>query len=360
MRSLSLRPATLDPTAPPITVNDDEMLAVNQKLKELGIEQTIQLPQICVIGDQSTGKSSLIEALSMIKVPRDSACCTRCPLEVNLTKSGDESQPWACKASLTQNCDLDQSANPAPSAKRLIGAWTKTERDEIVPFVQCYDNEDVRDYILRAQAAILNPHYDSNIFISGPLTKQYHVKFSPNAVRLDITQHELLNLSFVDLPGIVALQSEKYLVKLVDNLVSHYARSPRSINLSAVPTTNDCENSKAMSKILDLEAEGRTLAAMTKPDLYPLQNPIDGVLAKLDGKGKPPMAHGYHLVLMEPDDTLCHAAARQREAEYFNKNERWATLVPAYKERLGVLKLSQRLSIILQKQLVSACLPLSG
>jgi GTP-binding protein EngB required for normal cell division len=51
------------------------MINCNQKLKELGIENTIQLPQICVIGDQSAGKSSLIQALSEIKVPRAAGHC---------------------------------------------------------------------------------------------------------------------------------------------------------------------------------------------------------------------------------------------------------------------------------------------
>jgi GTP-binding protein EngB required for normal cell division len=349
MKSFPLRPATPDPTTTHIIVNDQEMISINQKLKKLGIEQTIQLPQICVIGDQSTGKSSLIEALSMIKVPRDAACCTRCPLEVNLIKPDDDSRPWVCKISLIQKYDLDQSAKPVPTAKRPLGAWTELTRAENIPFVETDVKEDVRDLILRAQAAILNPHLEPATFISGPLNKRYNVKFSPNAVRLDIVQHDLPSLSFVDLPGIVAVQSEKYLVELVDNLVSHYARSQRSINLLTVPMTNDYENSKAMSKILDLEAEGRTLAVMTKPDLYPMQSPLNGVLAKLDGKGNPPMDHGYHVVMMSPDDTLSHAAARQMEAEYFGKNERWATLGPAYKERLGVLKLSKKLSTVLQE-----------
>ena len=47
-------------------------------LRQHGIERmNIPLPKICVVGDQSTGKSSLIEALSEIKVPRGENTCTR-------------------------------------------------------------------------------------------------------------------------------------------------------------------------------------------------------------------------------------------------------------------------------------------
>jgi GTP-binding protein EngB required for normal cell division len=67
-----------------------------QDLRHIGIEDTrIALPKICVIGDQSTGKSSLIEGLSEIKMPRSAGTCTRCPIEINLTES-EPGQEWDC------------------------------------------------------------------------------------------------------------------------------------------------------------------------------------------------------------------------------------------------------------------------
>lgn len=231
MTSLSLRQATPGPILPPFVVEDEEMISVNRKLKELGIEQTIELPQICVIGDQSTGKSSLIEALSMIKVPRAAGCCTHCPLEVNLIKAEDRSQAWNCKVSLLQKYEFDRTTPARATKNRPMGAWKELARSEATFFGDTGFKEDVCDLILRAQAAILNPNLKPATFVTQPLSAKYEVKFSPNAVRLDIIQHELPSLSFVDLPGIVTHQSEKYLVTLVDNLVSQYARSERSINL---------------------------------------------------------------------------------------------------------------------------------
>jgi hypothetical protein len=38
-------------------------------LRDCGTEEIIKLPKIAVIGNQSAGKSSLIEAISQIKVP---------------------------------------------------------------------------------------------------------------------------------------------------------------------------------------------------------------------------------------------------------------------------------------------------
>lgn len=66
-----------------ISQNMREMVKKIQDLRHLGIENhSLPLPKIVVVGDQSVGKSSLIEGMSEIKVPRSGGCCTRCPLEI--------------------------------------------------------------------------------------------------------------------------------------------------------------------------------------------------------------------------------------------------------------------------------------
>ncbi len=44
------------------------------------------LPAIAVIGDRNSGKSSVLEALSGVALPRDKGVITRCPLELKLKK----------------------------------------------------------------------------------------------------------------------------------------------------------------------------------------------------------------------------------------------------------------------------------
>lgn len=46
------------------------MLDLVDNLRELGIDHDISLPSIVVVGDQSAGKSSVLEALSGVQLPR--------------------------------------------------------------------------------------------------------------------------------------------------------------------------------------------------------------------------------------------------------------------------------------------------
>ncbi|XP_024293886.1 interferon-induced GTP-binding protein Mx2-like isoform X3 [Oncorhynchus tshawytscha] len=53
-------------------------------LRSIGIEKDLPLPSIAVVGDQSSGKSSVLEALSGVALPRGNGIVTRCPLELRL------------------------------------------------------------------------------------------------------------------------------------------------------------------------------------------------------------------------------------------------------------------------------------
>mgnify|MGYP002385736692 FL=1 len=49
----------------------------------------IEFPSVIVVGDQSSGKSSLLESLSMVELPKGNGIVTRCPLVLRLRKSDE-------------------------------------------------------------------------------------------------------------------------------------------------------------------------------------------------------------------------------------------------------------------------------
>ncbi|KAL3652686.1 putative dynamin-related protein 4A [Castilleja foliolosa] len=81
--SLALVPTTHH-NAPIISSYNDRirpLLDAIDRLRNLKIMQEgIQLPTIVVVGDQSSGKSSVLESLAGISLPRGQGICTRVPL----------------------------------------------------------------------------------------------------------------------------------------------------------------------------------------------------------------------------------------------------------------------------------------
>jgi ABC-type thiamine transport system ATPase subunit len=47
----------------------------------------IELPEIAVIGDTSSGKSSLLSTISTFEFPSSNELCTRCPIQLSLNPS---------------------------------------------------------------------------------------------------------------------------------------------------------------------------------------------------------------------------------------------------------------------------------
>jgi hypothetical protein len=56
---------------------DPVLLNKIDKLFASGVGEYVSLPQLIVVGDQSSGKSSVLEGLIGLPFPRDSELCTR-------------------------------------------------------------------------------------------------------------------------------------------------------------------------------------------------------------------------------------------------------------------------------------------
>ena len=64
-----------------------QLLDANDKLRDILEGEAIRLPTIAVIGSQSAGKSSILERLSGIDLPRGTGMVTRCGKALLLSHS---------------------------------------------------------------------------------------------------------------------------------------------------------------------------------------------------------------------------------------------------------------------------------
>jgi GTPase SAR1 family protein len=201
---------------------------VVKMLRDVGTEEIIKLPKIAVIGNQSVGKSSLIEAISQIRLPRDSGTCTKCPMEVFLSSS-NEGEEWKGKVLL-----------------RL--------QHETVDFGETTNKNDITLLLQRAQLAILNPDKRISEFQNLPKASCINYPssqmFSSNTVVLEITGAEV-DVTFIDLPGVIQNPPQVLilvflltsqgggvtLVNLVLDMVDSYISEPDCLILLVVTIT---------------------------------------------------------------------------------------------------------------------------
>lgn len=329
-----------------------------QDLRHLGIEDKgLPLPKICVVGDQSAGKSSLIEGMSEIKVPRSAGTCTRCPLEINLSE-GEPGATWSCRVLLLKKYMFDSTMAKGKQVTRAkpLGPWVEQDPEETL-FATLSDKDEVQEVLKWAQLATLNPGQSPKAYMAGqdagtdPTYTQ--VKFSPNVIRLDISAPGFPNLSFFDLPGVInvtEIDDEKYVVTLVENLVREYIKSPNCIVLLAMPMTDDATNSSAARIIREVPgARDRTMGVLTKPDRIQCEEGYDQWLEILRGS-KFSIGQGYYVVKNNPNPLVDHAQARKEELHFFSRPP-WTTELNEFSDRFGTCNLQGALSKLLLSQI---------
>lgn len=79
--------ATMTQELKTLNLFDPAQMVMIDKLRELGMGSDVDLPQLVVVGDQSSGKSSVLEAIMDFPLPRNSGLCTRFATNIILRRS---------------------------------------------------------------------------------------------------------------------------------------------------------------------------------------------------------------------------------------------------------------------------------
>ncbi|KAF9558114.1 hypothetical protein CPC08DRAFT_639388 [Agrocybe pediades] len=327
------------------------MLDLVNRLHSTGVQVDIDLPQIAVIGSQSAGKSSLIESISGITLPRAAGTCTRCPTEIRLSKT---TTAWQCAVYIRTLTDAKGQA---------IGQARNEAFGDIIT-----DKTKVEDRIRRAQKAILNPSTPAKRFLASndedDRSDDSELSFSSNYVSLQISGPDVADLSFVDLPGLIASVSSsskggKDDITLVENLVTTYIKKENCIILLTVACETDFENQGAHRLAKQYDPQGkRTIGVLTKPDRIPMGEEPNWL--PFIRNEKEPLVNNWFCVKQPSSNdlkaNLTWEQARKREDTFFSSTAPWCELDSVYQKYLRTGNLVDRLSLILS-DLISKRLP---
>ncbi|KAJ7331028.1 hypothetical protein DFH08DRAFT_1022202 [Mycena albidolilacea] len=211
------------------------------------------------------------------------------------------------------------------------------------------DKAEVENRIRRAQRAILCPSKAAQTFLTGDDSGPAEISFSTNYISLQISGPEIADLSFVDLPGLIASVSSKSGneadIAMVESLVTSYISKPNCIILLTVACETDFENQGAHHLTKKHDPEG----VLTKPDRIP-HGDEESWLSLIRNE-RDALENNWYCVKQPSSQDLKQgitwSAARAREKEFFSSKSPWFELDSMHQPYLGTSNLVHCLSSIL-------------
>lgn len=297
-----------------------ELLATIDRLRTKGITKYVDLPQIIVCGDQSAGKSSVLEAISGMSFPTKDNLCTRFATELVLRR---DAVP-RLEVSITPGSD-----RPPAETARLSDFRYGTENLD----------PDLGNIVEKAKEAM-----------GLSETKV----FSTDTLRVELCGPAQPHLTMVDLPGIFRAGNKDQSVgdaAIVRNMVRTYMKSSRSIILCVVSAKNDFALQDVTELARELDPKGtRTLGLITKPDMLDAGSDSEASYLKLAQNKDVVFRLGWHVLKNRSYEMRDASSAERDEAEErFFATGIWASMDP---HCLGVGFLRSRLSKVLGEQIL--------
>ena len=298
-----------------------QLLDAIDELRSLHLGQLVELPQLIVCGDQSSGKSSVLEAISRVRFPAKGGVCTRFATEVILRKKPDS--------------DIRVTIEPGPSR---VDA---EERRRLRGFK--FSNTSSPDTSLPALIE------SAKEWMGISTEDERTAGFSDDVLKVEISGPDKPGLTLVDLPGLYHAKSKEQGaqgIPIVRNLVKSYMKNKRSLILAVISAKNEYNN----QEVLDLaekydKKRERTLAIVTKPDTLPENSEEEQMYIQLVKNERINLQLGWHALRNRDYETRDTSDSDRDELERrFFSDGRWASI---RRELVGIDTLRPRLSSIL-------------
>lgn len=307
--------------------SNKELLSRLDQLRACGVDEYIDLPQFVVVGDQSSGKSSTLEALTGIPFPHDSVKCTKFPTEIRLHRS-----------------DINKTTVKIIPVK----SRSPQEKDQLAKFEETVGDQTDFDTIFNNATAAISAISPPNRFLSK------------DKLRIEISGPEQPHLMVVDLPGIIHSPTDGQTPEdknAILSLIQHYMKQERAIILAVVSCHNDSSNQLVLEMMKKYDSDGaRTLGIITKPDMTgDVKREAEFIKLASNNDKENKLLLGWHVVRNRSPHEVNFTLAQwhEKEKEYF-ENGNWGLKLP--KDHLGVEELRKRLGIELNRH-ISAQVP---
>ncbi|KAF6838129.1 Iinterferon-induced GTP-binding protein Mx2 [Colletotrichum musicola] len=299
--------APVQSTAQPPGLGNRILLDKIDKLRELGISKQVPLPQLVVVGDQSSGKSSVLESLTGYYFPRSVGLCTRHATEI------------VCRRESTPSIVVTVHPFDASPAKAALAKSFKRVLQDL--------KGGEFGKVLKEASEIMGLKSTTE----GP---SEGAAFSKDILRVEICGPDEEHLTIIDVPGIFENPQEGFStthgVALVKSMVKDYIKDSRTIIPAVIPCNVDVATQTILTYAAEADPEGkRTLGVLTKPDLV---SETATRQAAMD---------------LVRDDTSSSKDERNLEEKLFFEQDPWSKLD---KSRLGIPALRKRLRELLRER----------
>lgn len=310
---------------------------------------TIDLPQIVVVGGQSSGKSSVLESIvGRSFLPRGTGIVTRRPLILQLYNTSSSTSTSRSKHTSDGHSSHDHKNHTSESSGGSGGLVTPEEPVEWGEFLhqrgrKYFDFTQIRQEIIIETERMTGRNKGIDI-------KPIHLKiYSPR----------VLSLTLVDLPGIAKVpvgDQPPDIEHQIRSMVLQYISNPNAIILAVTSANTDLANSDAIQLAQQVDPTGvRTVGVLTKLDLMDPGTDCADILMNL----VIPLRRGYVAVVnrgqkdIDADKSIRDGL--KKEEHFFKKH-------PVYSRdsnllmKCGTSRLAKTLNGILMNH-IRDCLP---
>ena len=262
-----------------------KLINLVDQLRDVGVQEYIQLPRIASLGTQSSGKSSVLESIVGLDfLPRGDGVVTRRPLELRLNHISD-GKPWAI---------FDEVKNEKFTDFNKVRETIEKLTDDV-----CAGEKNIVD----------------------------------KPIVLNVYSQTCPDLTLIDLPGITRVpvgKQPKNIEEITKKMAIRYCEDPMTIMLCVIAANSDIATSDGLKMAKELDKKGtRTLGVLTKLDIMDKGTDAKKVLLNQEI----PLKLGYIAVKNRSKqdliDKISMEEMQKREKEFFKNHPIYKHLPPS-------------------------------